>query len=127
MLDYYNKRLQEYETVYTKPERQADLNALLARLQTDVSSREVLELACGTGWWTERLATHASSWTATDADPGALDISSLKLSKVSVLPRRSMPINRASQRQLIACLQGTGIRTYDLMSVVSFLDQFMAA
>jgi hypothetical protein len=28
---------------------------------------------------------------------------------------------------LIACLQRTGIRTYDLMSVVSFLDQFMAA
>jgi hypothetical protein len=56
MLDYYNKRLQEYETVYTKPERQADLNALLARLQTDMSRREVLELACGTGWWTERLS-----------------------------------------------------------------------
>ena len=74
MLDYYNKRLQEYETVYTKPERQADLNALLARLQTDVSRREVLELACGTGWWTERLAAHAASWIATDADTGALDI-----------------------------------------------------
>jgi demethylmenaquinone methyltransferase/2-methoxy-6-polyprenyl-1,4-benzoquinol methylase len=74
MLDYYNKRLQEYETIYTKPERQADLNALLARLQTDVSRREVLELACGTGWWTERLAAHAASWIATDADTGALDI-----------------------------------------------------
>ena len=74
MLDYYNKRLQEYETVYTKPERQSDLNALLSRLQTDVSRREVLELACGTGWWTERLAAHAASWIATDADTGALDI-----------------------------------------------------
>ena len=74
MLDYYNKRLQEYETVYTKPERQADLNALLARLLTDVARREVLELACGTGWWTERLAAHAASWIATDADTGALDI-----------------------------------------------------
>ncbi len=74
MLDYYNKRLQEYETVYTKPERQADLNALLPRLQTDVARREVLELACGTGWWTERLAAHAASWIATDADTGALDI-----------------------------------------------------
>ena len=74
MLDYYNKRLQEYETVYTKPERQADLNALLARLLTDVARREVLELACGTGWWAERLAAHAASWIATDADTGALDI-----------------------------------------------------
>ena len=74
MLDYYNKRLQEYETVYKKRERQADLIALLARLQTDVSRQEVLELACGTGWWTERLAAHAASWIATDADTGALDI-----------------------------------------------------
>jgi demethylmenaquinone methyltransferase/2-methoxy-6-polyprenyl-1,4-benzoquinol methylase len=74
MLDYYNKRLQEYETVYTKPERQADLNALLSRLQTDVSRRGALELACGSGWWTERLAAHAASWIATDADTGALDI-----------------------------------------------------
>jgi len=74
MLDYYNKRLQEYEAIYAKPERQADLNALLARLQTDVARREVLELACGTGWWTERLAAHAASWIATDADTGALDI-----------------------------------------------------
>ena len=39
-----------------------------------MSRREVLELACGTGWWTERLAAHAASWIATDADTGALDI-----------------------------------------------------
>ena len=32
MLDYYNKRLQEYEAIYAKPERQADLSILLARL-----------------------------------------------------------------------------------------------
>ena len=74
MLDYYNKRLNEYEAIYLKPERQADLRTLIAKLQTDVSNREVLELACGTGWWTQRLATYAASWTATDADPAALDI-----------------------------------------------------
>ena len=72
MLDYYNKRLNEYEAIYLKPERQADLRTLIAKLQTDVSNREVLELACGTGWWTQRLATYAASWTATDADPAAL-------------------------------------------------------
>ena len=72
MLDYYNKRLNEYEAIYLKPERQADLRTLIAKLQNDVSSREVLELACGTGWWTQRLAGYAASWTATDADPAAL-------------------------------------------------------
>lgn len=74
MLDYYNKRLSEYEAIYAKPERQADLKKLVAQLQVDVANCSVLELACGTGWWTERLAPHASSWTATDADTGALEV-----------------------------------------------------
>ena len=74
MLDYYNKRLKEYEAIYAKPERQTDLQKLVARLQVDIKNCTVLELACGTGWWTEKLAAHASSWTATDADPAALEI-----------------------------------------------------
>ena len=74
MLDYYNKRLSEYEAIYAKPERQADLQQLVAQLQADVAHYSVLELACGTGWWTERLAPHASAWVATDADEGALEV-----------------------------------------------------
>ena len=74
MLDYYNKRLSEYEAIYAKPERQTDLKKLVAQLQADVAHCSVLELACGTGWWTERLAPHAASWTATDADAGALAV-----------------------------------------------------
>ena len=74
MLDYYNKRLKEYEAIYAKPERQTDLQKLVASLEADIKNCTVLELACGTGWWTEKLAAHASSWTATDADPAALEI-----------------------------------------------------
>ena len=74
MLDYYNKRLSEYEAIYAKPERQADLQQLVAQLQADVAHCSVLELACGTGWWTDRLAPHASAWVATDADEGALEV-----------------------------------------------------
>ncbi|NDD11851.1 MAG: hypothetical protein EB072_04210 [Betaproteobacteria bacterium] len=32
MLDSYNKRLQEYEAIYLKPERQADLGTLMLGL-----------------------------------------------------------------------------------------------
>ena len=74
MLDYYNKRLEEYEAIYAKPERQSDLQKLVDQLHADLKNCTVLELACGTGWWTEKLAAHASSWTATDADPAALEI-----------------------------------------------------
>ena len=74
MLNYYNKRLSEYEAIYAKPERQSDLQKLVAQIQSDVAHCSVLELACGTGWWTERLAPHASAWVATDADEGALEV-----------------------------------------------------
>ena len=74
MLDYYNKRLVEYEAIYAKPERQTDLKKLVTHLQAEVKHCSVLELACGTGWWTERLAPHAAAWTATDADLGALEV-----------------------------------------------------
>ena len=67
MLNYYNKRLSEYEAIYAKPERQADLQKLVAQLQADVAHCSVLELACGTGWWTRRLASKATSVTAIDA------------------------------------------------------------
>ena len=74
MLDYYNKRLEEYEAIYAKPERQTDLQKLVARLQADIKNCKVLELACGTGWWTHQLASHAASWIATDTDPAALEV-----------------------------------------------------
>jgi len=78
MLDYYNKRLEEYEAIYAKPERQNDLRKLVAQLQSDLKNCTVLELACGTGWWTERLASHSASWIATDADTDALEVVSQK-------------------------------------------------
>ena len=78
MLDYYNKRLEEYEAIYAKPDRQNDLKKLVVQLQADLKNCTVLELACGTGWWTERLASHAASWIATDADTDALAVVSQK-------------------------------------------------
>src|SRR5437868_3122317 len=36
---------------------------------------EVLEMACGTGYWTQRLLRHAKSVTALDAAPEMLAIS----------------------------------------------------
>src|SRR5207244_11771731 len=44
----------------------------------------VLELACGTGLWTGRLAAHADHVTAVDAAPEALEIARMKVSAVNV-------------------------------------------
>ena len=63
---YYAKRAAEYERIYAKPERQADLAALRSRIPALLAGRSVLEVACGTGYWTEVIAPHVRSITAID-------------------------------------------------------------
>lgn len=110
MLDYYNKRLEEYEAIYAKPERQNDLQKLVAVLQADIKNCTVLELACGTGWWPEKIAAHASSWTATDADPAALEIVNKKPFKVLAPLSYLTLTSHTSTNLLIVFLRHIGTR-----------------
>ena len=66
MLDYYARRATEYEQVYDKPERQTDLAILRLWVAEAVRGRRVLELACGTGYWTAVMAQTADFLLATD-------------------------------------------------------------
>jgi SAM-dependent methyltransferase len=75
---YYARRAQEYERVYAKPERQHDLRAIEAWLPAHFAGRRVLEVACGTGWWTVRGARDAQSWCATDITDETLAIARSK-------------------------------------------------
>ena len=71
---YYAARAPRYDEVYAKPERQADI-ARLARWLPDLfDGCEVLEVACGTGYWTPHIARRARRVVATDgtAEPLAL-------------------------------------------------------
>jgi len=63
---YYARRAAEYEAIYAKPERQADLASLRSRMAALFAGRSVLEIACGTGYWTEVVAPHVRSITAVD-------------------------------------------------------------
>jgi SAM-dependent methyltransferase len=63
---YYAARAQEYELVYHKPERQADLTRLHEAVPAPFTNRSVLEVACGTGYWTQYIARTARSICATD-------------------------------------------------------------
>lgn len=69
MACYYVQRAAYYERVYCKPERQADLRTMEAALAVPFAGREVLEVACGTGWWTPHGARDAKAWLATDLNP----------------------------------------------------------
>ena len=72
MQSYYAARAGEYDTVYQKPERQADLRQIEQWLPTVLAGETVLEVACGTGYWTQFLAPVASSIVAIDAAPETL-------------------------------------------------------
>ena len=78
MREYYARRAAYYERVYFKPERQADLRAMEAWLGTPFAGREVLEIACGTGWWTPHGAREAASWLATDLNPETMALARAK-------------------------------------------------
>ncbi len=78
MRDYYARRAATYERVYSKPERQADLRVIEKWLTPQFSGRRVLEIACGTGWWTVHGAHDCAAWLATDLNPETLALAQEK-------------------------------------------------
>ncbi len=78
MRDYYARRAGVYERVYFKPERQAELRAIEAWLPLCFGGRRVIEVACGTGWWTAHGARDCASWLATDLNPETMAIARTK-------------------------------------------------
>jgi ubiquinone/menaquinone biosynthesis C-methylase UbiE len=78
LIDYYSRRAHEYERIYHKPERQADLARLREHLRFVLSGQRVLELACGTGYWTAAIADAADAIVATDASEEVLEIARAK-------------------------------------------------
>jgi ubiquinone/menaquinone biosynthesis C-methylase UbiE len=78
LADYYARRAAEYERIYAKPERQADLRRLEARVRDMLAGRRVLELACGTGYWTEVMSATADQVTALDVSEEVLRVARSK-------------------------------------------------
>jgi SAM-dependent methyltransferase len=68
---YYRARAGEYDRVYAERD---DLRVLVPVLDGLPIGGDVLELACGTGQWTGRVAARARSVTALDAAPETLAI-----------------------------------------------------
>lgn len=74
MQSYYAVRAPEYDSIYLKPERQHDLRAVESWLPPIFSNATVLEVACGTGYWTQFIAPAAARIVAIDASPETMDI-----------------------------------------------------
>jgi demethylmenaquinone methyltransferase/2-methoxy-6-polyprenyl-1,4-benzoquinol methylase len=83
--DYYRHRAPEYdqwwrrEGQYTLDDQgkqgwDEDIAEVARALDAFAPTGDVLELAAGTGWWTERLTRHATHITAVDANTETLDL-----------------------------------------------------
>lgn len=71
---YYAKRAGEYERIYEKAERQDELEWLRGRVPRLFAGRRVLEVACGTGYWTQLIAPAARHVIACDINEPVLEI-----------------------------------------------------
>lgn len=74
IISYYDRRAPEYEKVYQNPDEQEDLRRAEAIFQRTFAGKRVLEIACGTGYWTERIAKTAESIHATDINASVIEI-----------------------------------------------------
>ena len=96
LVDYYAKRAGEYERLYEKPERQADLAALRQFCARWLAGHNVLEIACGTGYWTQTASQTARSILATDINLEMLEIAKSKPYECDVQFQQADAFNLAS-------------------------------
>jgi len=78
MIAYYRERAKEYEEVYYKPERQENLQQIAEVLQSFFAGKSLYEIACGTGYWTERISETAKSIIASDINEAVLEVAKSK-------------------------------------------------
>lgn len=78
IIAYYKNRAKEYEKIYAKPERQTDLLLAEKILQNNFINKDVLEIACGTGYWTKKISATSKSILATDINDAVIEVAKLK-------------------------------------------------
>ena len=97
---YYRARAGEYDKDLRRLERYVSLGGSVAGRSDDEDGKEVatllgalermgsfdtaLELACGTGWWTQWLAQHAGHVTAVDAAEEMLELNRERVNAANV-------------------------------------------
>ncbi|MBL8309631.1 MAG: class I SAM-dependent methyltransferase [Burkholderiales bacterium] len=67
MQSYYAARATYYDAVYERVERAADIAFLREHLPARLAARDVLEVACGTGYWSQHLVRRVRRLVLTDA------------------------------------------------------------
>ena len=84
MQSYYAARAREYDRIYDKPERQADIQLLREWLPSLFRGSRLLEVACGTGFWTQFIAPLADKIVAIDSAPETIAIAQSRVPRDKV-------------------------------------------
>ena len=76
---YYSKRASTYDSAVRPAERCPDMEELIRMIENRFSNRKVLEVACGTGYWTQIIARSASVVKAVDINDAMIRRAATKL------------------------------------------------
>ena len=85
---FYAKSASNHDRIYDRPERQDDLADMREHVADVLRGHTVLELACGTGYWTRLLAEVADHVVATDINPEMIAMAQL----------RKLPVDKVTLR-----------------------------
>ncbi|MCW4051552.1 MAG: class I SAM-dependent methyltransferase [Candidatus Bathyarchaeota archaeon] len=80
MVKYYRDRAKEYEQIYEwrDPNRQEEQDKMEIELKRVFIGLDVLDIGCGTGYWTQRISETAKSIVGIDVNQAVLDIAGSK-------------------------------------------------
>lgn len=129
LVKYYKDRAKEYEHIYFKPERQEELSEAYTLLQEIFNNKEVFEVACGTGYWTEKIALTANSVFATDINKEVIEIAGQKhYPKNNVIYKTANLYTYTSDKKYESLFAGfiwSHILKQDLNSFICALQKFV--
>ena len=80
MVKYYKDRAKEYEEIYEwrDPQRQEEQELMESELKKAFKGRRLLDIGCGTGYWTQRISTVAKSILGIDINEAVLEVARSK-------------------------------------------------